>query len=74
MTTSSWNCEYPRHEGERMVRHPYDRFQKRIEYRRADGNVRAHAKTIQNLCRACMEDDWRILNQYDAPDDQGTML
>lgn len=41
-----------------LVTNPNDRYEERIEYRRADGGKRPHVRKLRDLCRACMERVW----------------
>ena len=62
----SFNCAHPKHEGDRFVVRSQDRYQLRVEFRRADGSERPHAKTLTDSCRDCMELDWPIVEHSAA--------
>lgn len=38
------------------VQSPFDQFEERLEYRRADGSSRPHVITLRRLCRKHMEE------------------
>jgi hypothetical protein len=54
-----WVCEYPDHEGNRLIKNKYDRFSKRITYVRSDGSLRLNEFTVPGgrMCRACVPKD-----------------
>ena len=67
MVNAAHLCESPRHQGPRYIAYPSDRYQLRIEYRRADGVSRPHVRAVENVCRTCMGADWRALEATPAP-------
>lgn len=48
-------CQAPEHHGDRRIEHPYDAWERRTTYRRVDGKVRRHEKTLEIVCTQCME-------------------
>jgi hypothetical protein len=56
----SWLCEYPEHEGDRLVVNRFDRFSKRTTYVRVDGRqrLREHSMPGGHMCKACVEKDF----------------
>lgn len=53
----SWMCQGPHHVGDRVIPHPFDRYVKKVTYRRADAAVRMNERAVTdpNRCRACVE-------------------
>lgn len=47
-------CEAPEHEGERLMAHPMDAFELRLEARRFSDQGRERVRILMRVCRACL--------------------
>jgi hypothetical protein len=71
MTSDTFHCQYPAHEGERLVANPLDRYTQRVTYMRLDGKRRLHERSTIRLCRTCVEIAAR---EEGATDEQMAMI
>jgi hypothetical protein len=59
---TSRHCQYPDHQGDRLVGHG-DLFEARLEFRRLTDQGRQAVKKYGNVCRGCMN-RWVAQWQY----------
>lgn len=70
MTTAAWFCGGC---GE-IIRNPYERIEKRIEYRTIKGQARYAVILVGHLCKACADTEVDALRGAGDPADQGSLL
>jgi len=50
----TWVCESKHHVGDRLVPHPSDRIELRLEARRVSDQGRERVKILEHICKTCM--------------------
>ncbi len=55
--TANFYCQFPDHQGSRLIDHPGDRWIKKVTYRRLDQGQRLYERAVMDICRKCIELD-----------------
>lgn len=53
----TWHCEYPDHEGSRLITVNSNKYTKRVTYMRHDGGQRLFERSVMRMCKTCVHRD-----------------